>query len=180
MTGEPIALIFTLLALVALIGLLMGILTHALVRRQGSIAQIIASRTATVTANPATTPTETATTQPRETATIASVVGHFQLSVTVSPKIVKSGQQVTITVTAFDPNSHAPIAGLPCLLRRPIDGSPPFLNVWPTSQMTNASGAASWILTAPTKTAGIYEIEAYAKTPEWGWKADATISLRAS
>lgn len=181
-TGEPTALIFTLLALVALIGLLMGILTHTLVRRQGANPQIILAQTATETTKPNITPTETATTQPTAPATTptANIPGHFQLTVTVSPKIIKAGQPVTITVYAYEPNSHAAIAGLSCLLRKPIDGSPSFLSAWPSAQVTDASGATSWTLTAPTKTAGIYEIEAYAKTSEWSWKADTTISLKAS
>ena len=180
-TGEPTALIFTLLALVALIGLLMGILTHTLLQRQGAISQIIAARTSTpTTTQSAAIPTETATTQPKSTATTASNIGHFQLNVTVSPKTVKAGQQVTITVSAFDPNSHAAIEGLPCLLRQPIDGSPSFLSTWPTAQTTDASGATSWTLTAPTKKTGTYEIEAFAKTSDWSWKADTTIQLSAS
>ncbi len=178
-TGEPTALIFTLLALVALIGLLMGILTHTLLQRQGAISQITAAQTSTPTARPAATLTETATTQPKTTATTASKIGHFQLNVTVTPKTVKSGQQVTITVSAFDPNSHAAISGLPCLLRQPIDGSPALLSAWPAAQTTDASGATSWILTAPTKKPGTYEIEAFAKTSEWSWKADTTIQLSA-
>lgn len=178
-TGEPKALIFTLLALVALIGLLMGILTHTLLQRQGVIAQITVAGISTPTTRPAATPTETATTQPKATATPVGNIGHFQLNVTVTPKTAKAGQQVTITVSAFDPNSHAAIEGLPCRLRQPIDGSPSFLNVWPAAQTTNASGATSWKLTAPTKTPGTYEIEAFAKTPEWSWKADTTIQLSA-
>lgn len=180
-TGEPTALIFTLLALVALIGLLMGILTHTLARRQGAISRIILAQTATATTKPIITPTESATPQSTATAITptTSVPGQFQLTVTVSPKIVKAGQPVTITVNAYEPNSHAAIPGLSCLLRKPIDGSPSFLSAWPSAQVTNASGAASWTLTAPTKATGIYEIEAYAKTQDWSWKSDTTISLKA-
>lgn len=172
--GEPTALIFTLLALVALIGLLLGILTRTLVSRQAGMAHLAPTSTVTTQA-----PTETATTLPTVTVTTSVITGRFRLSVTVSPKVTRAGQQVTVTVNAFDPNTNAPIAGLPCTLRAPIDGSPAFLSVWPAAQTTDANGSARWTLTAPSKPAGVYEIEAFAHTTKWSWKADSTVSLTA-
>ncbi|HEX8729970.1 MAG TPA: hypothetical protein VF739_15170 [Ktedonobacterales bacterium] len=172
--GEPTALIFALLALVALIGLLLGILTRTLVNRQTLVARLSPTAIATTPAR-----TETATAPPTVTATTGAITGHFRLSVTVSPKSASAGQQVTVTVNAFDPNTHAPIAGLPCVLRAPSDGSPAFLSAWPAAQTTDTNGAASWTLTAPSKSAGIYEIEAFAQTAKWSWKADSTVSLTA-
>lgn len=168
-------MIFTLLALVALIGLLLGILTRTLVSRQGTSARV--TPTLTATAHP---PRATATTiLPTATVTEGAPSGHFQLSVTVSPKAAHAGQQVTVTVNAFDPNTHAPIAGLPCILRAPSDGSPAFLSTWPAKRTTDADGAATWILTAPSETPGDYEIEAFAQTTKWSWKADSTVILSA-
>lgn len=176
-SGEPTALIFALLALVALIGLLLGILTRTLVSRQPEITQAARTATATIRA-----PTITTTRSPTETSTTTTgvVTSHFRLTVTVSPKAARPGQQITVTVNAFDPNTHAPVAGLPCTLRAPSDGSPSFLTTWPAAQTTDANGAATWTVTAPSKPAGIYEIEAFAQSAKWNWKADSTVSLAAS
>ncbi|HEX8732686.1 MAG TPA: hypothetical protein VF725_11580 [Ktedonobacterales bacterium] len=175
-SGEPTALIFALLALVALIGLLLGILTRTLVSRQPVIAQASPTASATIHA-----PTSTSTRSPTETSTTTgAITGHFQLSVTVSPKSARPGQQITVTVSAFDPNTHAPVAGLPCTLRAPSDGSPPLLTMWPAAQTTDANGAATWTVTAPSEPAGTYEIEAFAQSAKWSWKADSTVSLTAS
>jgi len=179
--SEPTGLIITLLALVALIGLLTGILTRTLISRRTQVGRVTVTASAgaptTITATP---PSPSATVPATTTATAATITSHFQLSVTVSPKTVTAGQQVMITVEAFNPDTHAPIAGLPCVLRAPIDGSPSLFNEWPAGQATNANGAVSWTLTAPTKAAGLYEVEAYAETSKWSWKADSTIRLSAS
>lgn len=176
-TSEPTGLIIALLALVALIGLLTGILTRALISHRAPIAQITATSTTGAHTSIKTTPTDTATTPASNTA--APITVHFQLSVSVDPKTVSAGQTMTITVNAFDPNTHAPIAGLPCALRAPTDGSTPLFTTWPAGETTNTNGAASWTLTAPQAPAGIYEVEAFAKTTSWGFKADSTVKLLA-
>lgn len=176
--SEPTGLIITLLALVALIGLLTGILTRTLISRRAQANQATATASAPSTAVTSLTPS--ATVPATTTATTAPITGHFQLTVSVTPKTVSAGQQITVTVEAFNPDTHAPIAGLPCVLRAPIDGSPPLFSTWPAAQTTNANGAVSWTLTAPKKTAGLYEVEAFAKTDSWSWKGDSTIKLLAS
>lgn len=178
--SEPIGLIITLLALVALIGLLSGILTRTLSSRQAHLGLTVPTATTTAPATAASSPTPPPTAPASVTATTATIAGHFELSVTVTPKTVSAGQQITITVAAFTPDTHTPVAGLPCILRAPVDGSPALFTTWPPAQTTDANGAASWILTAPTRPAGTYEVEAFAKTHSWAWKADSTVSLLAS
>ncbi len=186
---SPTGLIITLLGLVALIGLLTGALAHSLANRGGSGIQS-ASATATATTGlvgaahtPIATASATHTTSATATATTstsATASDRFQLSVSVSPRTVTAGQQLTITVQAFTPDTHAPIAGLSCSLRAPTDGGKALLAAWPAAQTTNTDGAVTWTLTAPSVATGTYEVEAFAKTSKWSWKADATVSVRGS
>ncbi|HEX8982911.1 MAG TPA: hypothetical protein VF792_09095 [Ktedonobacterales bacterium] len=166
-------LILTFLALVALIGLMLGILTHALVSRSGRVAQTPAI--VSVRANH--TPTATATSAATSTSPSSAFTGHFELTLSVSPKSVKAGQQITVTVHAYTADTHAAISGLQCLLRAPIDGSPSLLTSYPAAQTTDNTGAASWIITAPSQAAGTYEIETFAQTQSWGSRADSTVNL---
>jgi hypothetical protein len=178
-TGST-GLIITLLALVALLGLLTGFLTHTLISRGTVAAEIKPPTTATRQTTPATTHAPTTGEGATVTTTVSGVTSQFQLSVNVTPRTVTAGQQLTITVNAFNPDTHAPIAGLPCILRAPSDGSPALFTSWPASETTDASGAASWTLTAPSVAAGTYEVEAFAQSAKWSWKADATVGLRAN
>lgn len=179
-TSGSTGLIITLLALVALLGLLTGFLTHTLISRSTAAAQVLPSTTATQLTTPATTHAPSTGASATATTPAGKVSAQFQLSISISPRVVATGQQLTITVNAFDPDTHAPIAGLPCILRAPTDGSPALLTSWPASQTTNASGAASWTLAAPSMPAGTYEVEAFAQSAKWSWKADATVGLRAN
>ncbi len=169
-------LILTFLALVALIGLMLGILTHALVSRAGRIAQT----PATISVRASHTPTATATSGAASTTPTSSTstfTGHFELTISVSPKTVKAGQQITVTVHAYTADTHAAISGLQCTLRAPIDGSPSLLTSYPAAQITDNTGAVSWIVTAPSQAPGTYEIETFAQTQSWGSRADSTVNL---
>lgn len=180
--SNPIGLIITLLALVALLGLLSGFLTHTLVSRSQVRAQVSPS----AAPHGQTTPTNTSAPVPSSEATgtapASTVSGQFQLSVSVTPKTMKPGQQITITVHAFTPDTHTPIVGLPCTLRAPTDGSPALFSSWPPATATDATGAATWTLTAPQKPAGTYEVEAFAKAnaSAWSYRLDATADISAS
>ena len=186
-TRGSTGLVVTLLGLVALIGLLLGILAHTLASRGGGgvltgSTSGVATTTATSAAHtpPATTsathsPSAAATATDATTSAAAS--DHFQLSISISPRTVAPGQQLTVTVKAFTPDTHAPVAGLACNLRAPSDGSAALLSAWPGPQTTNSDGAATWTLTAPTLAAGTYEVEAFAKTSKWSWKADSTVTI---
>lgn len=173
-------LILVLLVLVSLVGLLTGLLTHALVNRGAATAQARPTTTPSTHSGASATDTPVSITGATGTATAPAISGQFQLSVTVTPKRVTSGQQITITVNAFTPDTHAPISGLPCVLRAPVDGSPSLFSSWPAAQTTNANGVASWTLTTPSQPAGTYEVEAFARTSAWSFKSDSTVEVSAS
>ncbi|HEY7974662.1 MAG TPA: hypothetical protein VID72_04915 [Ktedonobacterales bacterium] len=173
-------LIVILLALVALVGLLSGFLTHTLVSRGAAAAGVSPTSTTLAHATSSNTSTPVPSAGATGTVTASAVSGQFQLSVSVTPKKLKPGQQLTITVHAFTPDTHTPITGLPCTLRAPTDGSAGLFSTWPDTQTTNADGAASWTLTAPHEPAGTYEVEAYAKASAWSYRLDSTVDLSAS
>ncbi len=169
-------LILTFLALVALIGLMLGILTHAMVSRTGRLAQTPATTSVRVSHAPTATATSRGGTTTPTTST-STFTGHFGLTLSVSPRSVKAGQQITVTVHAYTADTHAAISGLQCILRAPIDGSPSLLTSYPAAQTTDNTGAATWIVTVPSQAAGTYEIETYAQTPSWSSRADSTVNL---
>lgn len=170
-------LILVLLALVAILGLLSGFLTHLLISR----ASVSANAQPTSTERPAATVSNTSTPVPvtgiTGTATSGAASGQFVLSVSISPKAMTPGEQITITVRAFTPDTHAPISGLTCALRAPTDGSPALFSSWPPAQTTDDSGAAVWTLTAPQKAPGTYEVEAYARTAQWSYLLRSSAQL---
>ncbi len=178
--SNPIGLIITLLALVALLGLLSGFLTHTLVSRSRASAQASPSATPRTQTSPTNTSAAVPSAVATDTVPASSVTGQFQLSVSVTPKKMKPGQQITIVVRAFTPDAHTPIVGLPCVLRAPSDGSPALFSSWPPATPTDATGAATWTLTAPQQPAGTYEVEAYAKASAWSYRLDSTAEVIAS
>lgn len=169
-------LILVFLALISLIGLLLGVLTHTLMTRQSTLVQTPPSATRTVASTPALTPTA----QPTATAPTTIFTGRFDLSIAVNPKTLASGDQITITVYAYTPDTHAAIAGLPCILRAPIDGGASLLTTYPAAQTTDNAGTASWILTVPHQKAGTYEVEAYAQSKSWSFKTDSVVTVTGS
>ena len=178
--SNPTGLIITLLALVALLGLLSGFLTHTLISRAQASAQVSPSTTPRTQTSPTNTSAANPSAGATDTVPASSVTGQFQLSVSVAPKKMKPGQQITITVHAFTPDTHTPIVGLPCVLRAPTDGSAALFSSWPPATATDATGAATWTLTAPQQPAGTYEVEAYAKASSWSYRLDSTAEVSAS
>lgn len=175
-TGST-GLILILLALVALLGLLSGFLTHTLISRSAATAQNSPTSGATHPATAAGTSTPVPVTGVTGTVTASAASGQFQLSVTVTPKTVKPGQQIIITIRAFTPDTHQPVAGLPCVLRAPSDGAAALFTSWPAARKTDSTGAATWTLTAPNAPAGTYEVEAYAQTSSWSYRLDSSANL---
>lgn len=173
-------LIIVLLGLVALLGLLTGFLTHLLVVRAQPGARLPLTSTQTPHATTSNTSTPVPITGVTGTATVPSVSGQFLLTVDINPKAMTPGEQITITVHAFSPDTHAPIPDLPCVLRAPTDGNPALFSSWPPAQTTDSSGSATWTLTAPQKPAGTYEVEAYARASKWSYKLDSSATVRAS
>lgn len=168
-------LILIFLGLITLIGLMLGILTHALVSRS-TLAQ---TGQTTPRVGAVSTSTSTAGSGPTSTTTAGASAfnGRFLLTISVTPKNVQPGQQLTITVHAYTADTHAPISGLPCILRAPIDGSASLLATFPAAQTTDDNGAASWIVTTPNAAAGAYEVEAFAQTHSWSFKADSSVNV---
>ncbi|HZC05865.1 MAG TPA: hypothetical protein VE338_09500 [Ktedonobacterales bacterium] len=168
-----------LLALVALLGLLMGFLTHTLLSRGAITARINPTSTTLPHATSSQKNTPVPSAGATATATTRSVTGQFQLSVTVAPKTMTAGQQITITVQAFTPDTHTPVAGVTCQLRAPTDRSPGLFSSWPAPQTTDSSGSVTWTLTAPQESPGSYTVEAFGKSSSWGFKMDSSVQLRA-
>jgi hypothetical protein len=168
-------LLTALIAMTALIGLLAGALTRALITN--------ASASTSQSQNPE--PTATATQQPQpiatatESPTIAPVLVHFTIKLTVSPASAHPGDAISITALATDSATGAPIPGLTCVLRAPTNGVSGLFTTWPTPTATNESGIASWTANAPANTPGRYEIEAFAQTPSWSYVARTTVIITA-
>lgn len=177
---SPIGLILVLMALVAILGLLTGFLTHLLVSRAAVSAQAHPTSTESPGETAANTSTPVPVTGVTGTETTGTATGQFVLSISISPKTMTPGQQVTVTVRAFTPDTHTPVSGLSCVLRAPTDGSPALFSSWPSAQTTDDSGAATWTLTAPQKAAGTYEVEAFARSTKWSYKLDSSAQLRAT
>jgi hypothetical protein len=145
----PPALLTPALAGVVLVaflmsGLMTGVLAHGLVDslRPVPTATTILQATSTA-AKPASNPTATAT-QPALTPT-----AKFDLGLTASPTHVQPGGSLTLTVSAT--SKGAPLGYLRCTLGPSPYGGAPLLATWPPDQVTDASGHASWHVTAPTQ-----------------------------
>lgn len=170
-------LILVLLALVAVLGLLSGLLTHTLLSRGAPTAHISPTSTALPHATTSKTSTPIPSTGATATATTSSVNGHFSLSITVSPRTMSPGQQITITVQAFTPDTHLPVSGVSCELRNPTDGSTGLFTSWPAAQTTDSSGSVTWTLTAPNNPPGTYTVEAFGKSSSWRFKLDSSVQV---
>lgn len=182
-SGGSRPLILTLLALVAVIGLLGGALTRAL--SQPSVGAALSRQLGGATNqgnSQATTPAGAATSSgatPTATATTAAQPSaQFNLKITASAHTVAVGDTLTLTVRAFAPDTLAPISGLTIVLRAPSNGAPALLTSWPPAQTTDANGAAIWQVTVPTLPSGTYVVEAYAQTTAWSYRVNSSVTVR--
>ncbi|MGH2517094.1 MAG: hypothetical protein ACRDHP_15700 [Ktedonobacterales bacterium] len=115
----------------------------------------------------------TATTTPQ-----SAVAVEFALSVSVSPTVLSVGETFTITVTAVARHGGAPVAGLQCFMRAPSSGRAPLFQDWPPPQVTAASGQATWQLTAPQQSPGLYGVEVVAYgTNSYNYYADSFVTV---
>lgn len=87
----------------------------------------------------------------------ASTATNFLLNIMLSSKSLSTGETFTVTVIATA--SGAPVAGLPCTLRSPLNGPPGLFSTWPSPAITDANGRATWTLTVPSVAPGSYAIE---------------------
>lgn len=159
-SATPIRLsrVATTLALLgfAAIGLLAGILTHALTSSQSPSAPgngpVISG------SPPALSATMTpATADATATSTISNQQSGFTLGITLSQRTVTVGETLTVTVVAT--TNGAPVSGLSCTLRAPTDGPPGLLATWPAAATTDANGQAIWTITVPSLAPGTYGVE---------------------
>jgi hypothetical protein len=134
----------------------------------------------------AATPTHHAahTATPSPSATLVSTVlaaSGFSLSTVVTPNQLTPGQQFTVVVTAIARDGATPVSGLQCFLQAPGNGRQPLFAQWPSPTGTDATGHATWTLTAPTVAPGRYGIEviAYGDNHYW-FHSDPQITVVAS
>jgi hypothetical protein len=163
-----------LIACVALVGLVSGVLTRNFLSSQSTQTEGRNQRpsaTPTMRQGPLSTPTATAA------ATVAPALVHFSIKLTVTPNAGQSGGAITITALATDDKTGESVPGLTCRLRTPTDGESGLLSTWPTPTATNSDGIATWIATVPNESPGRYAIEVYAQTPAWKYIGRASFTI---
>lgn len=158
----PLPILMTVIVLLACsaTGLLAGVFARALASGQPTgrtpSGPVISgtppgqgSATPTLTPAPTITPLSSDTTR------------SFTLSLQVAPRTTTAGDTLAVTVVAT--SNGVPVSGLTCELRAPKSGPPGLLTAWPTPVSTDATGTATWTLTAPSVAPGTYGIEVYAE-----------------
>ncbi len=178
-SSNPTGLILVLLGLVAVLGLLTGLLTHTLLNRGASTVRLSPTSTALPHATTSKSSTPIPGSQATATGATHDTSGQFQLSITVTPRTMSPGQQITITVQAFTQDTHTPVAGVSCLLRNPTNGSAGLFTTWPAAQATGSDGSVTWTLTAPNNPPGTYTVEAYGSTSGYHFMLDSSVQVTA-
>lgn len=150
-----VALLVLLFVACALSGLAAGVTTRAvaggaLIASRTPAGSLPGSHSATHTP---TRPSPSATTPP---ATIVPPSG-FSLKAVVTPNSVAPGQSFTVTATVTAPDGVTPLAGVACIMAA-AQGSPPLFVTWPPPAISDATGHAIWLLTAPA-TPGTYVLD---------------------
>ncbi len=166
------ALLALLFVACALSGLAAGVTTRAVAG-----GALTASRTPATgrTSGPTHTPAQPSPSVTTPPATIVPPYG-FSLTAVVTPRSVAPGQPFTVTATVISPDGVTPLAGVECDLGA-APGSAPLLATWPQPAISDASGQASWSLTAPaTATPGSYVLDISAHGAR-GWRYDSRPSL---
>lgn len=123
-----------------------------------------------VAASPTQHATHTATPSPSATLvpTVVAASG-FSLSAVVTPSQLTPGQQFTVVVSAVARDGVTPVSGLQCFLQAPSNGRQPLFAQWPSPTGTDATGRATWTLTAPQVTPGRYGLEVIAYGDHQYW-----------
>lgn len=121
-------------------------------------------------ASPAASPTATGL------ATTVPPAG-FSVHAEVQPRTISAGQPFTVVATVVSAEG-APLAGVACYMRA-APGSLPLLSPWPDPAVTDATGTATWSLTAPSDaTPGEYtlDIVAYGTHYQADWRPSVTLT----
>ncbi len=149
----PILLAAIFMIACATTGMLAGTFAHTLASRPSAPNGPVISGTPPGQSLATATPLSTSTEAP----TATSDATNFTLSITLSSRTLTVGETFTVTVVATA--NGAPVAGLTCMLRAPINGPPGLFSTWPTAAATDASGHVVWTLTTPSVSPGTYGIE---------------------
>jgi hypothetical protein len=162
----PPALLSPALAGVVLVAFLVsGLMTGVLTRGLVDSVQPVPTATAVVRAtNTPAKPT------PSPTLSAVTPSGAFDLGLTPSPAHAQPGATVALTVIAT--SGGTPVRNLLVTLGASRDGGAPLLSSWPPSKVTDASGQATWQVTAPSQP-GTYTVQVAASGANnyaaWGY-----------
>jgi len=142
-------------------GLAAGVYARHLGERLAAATKTVSAPASSATSRAASTatsvPLATATVTPQSAGAVA-----FVLTVSSSPNTLSAGQSFNVSVTALTQNGGAAVVGLRCFMRAPTDGRAPLFQNWPTPQITDANGRATWNLVAPQVASGLYGVEVVA------------------
>lgn len=173
-SSTPQALALALvLTLCAASGLAAGVTTRALAG--SALTANFAPRAAATQTRlpagsaPAASPTAAAV------ATLVPAPG-FSVHADVQPRAVAAGQPFTVVATVVS-SDGAPLASVACYMRAAPD-SPPLFPTWPDAAVTDATGTATWNLTAPSVSPGVYtlDIVAYGTHYQADWRPSLTLT----
>lgn len=135
-------------------GMLAGVFAHSLTSKQSSASPNGPVISGTAPGQPLATATSSSTATEAPTTNTAT---NFILSITLSSRALATGETFTVTVVATA--NGAPVTGLTCTLRAPVDGPPGLFSDWPPAAATDTSGQIVWTLTTPSVSPGTYGIE---------------------
>lgn len=161
------ALAATVLALVALTGLMAGVLTtptQGQSRTPG--AQAGAGTGTTSVAAPSVTVTSSAPTLTR--------AGNFTVRITFEPPTVAPGQ--TLTVRARVESGGAGVGPVECTVGAD-PGTASLLATWPGTAYTASDGTVAWTLTVPSDASGAYRVRVAARSATYSAERISTVNV---
>lgn len=167
-----VALLALLFVACALSGLAAGVTTRAVAggALTASATRSPGQRSTSGPTRPPAQPSPPATTPP---ATIVAPYG-FTVTAIVIPRSVAPGQNFTVTATVTAADGVTPLAGVACNLGA-APGSAPLFATWPPPAISDATGHATWSLTAPN-VPGSYVLDISAHGAG-GWRYDSRPSV---
>jgi hypothetical protein len=169
------AVVALVLAACAVSGLGVGFASHLALRSLG-----LSASTPTATVRAAQTTAVSAAPSPSATVTLPVTLppSGFTLQATATPNVLTSGQPFTLRVVVIAADKVSPVAGAVCYLRASQGAAPPLYAQWPSPQVTDASGTATWDLTAPQQPPGRYVLEVIAYGMHgWSYRWDLSVTL---
>ncbi|MGO8946822.1 MAG: hypothetical protein ACLQUY_03970 [Ktedonobacterales bacterium] len=142
-----------------------------------SHAEQSASATRTASVQPTAAAQLSPSVEASETATTGAGYTGFTLSVSVSPAVVASGQQFTVTAVVVAHNHVSRLSGVPCTLVSLGSGAFPFTPA-PPAKLSDAQGEVSWPLKATTASTGTYTLQVEGTgSLEYYYDVDVTVQV---